>query len=86
MIGVLTMSNCNLDRFSHPLDSERVGGYWMDQMIEEQTELNKKDLIDRYISTFYNDYNLVPDAETIQEIFYMLELDDDMINERRRLF
>jgi hypothetical protein len=58
----------------------------MQQMIEEQTELNKKDLIDMYISTFYSDYNLVPDAETIQEIFYMLELDDDMINERRRLF
>jgi hypothetical protein len=43
-------------------------------------------LVDRYISTFYSDYNLVPDVETIQEIFYMLDLDDDMINERRRLF
>lgn len=83
---MVTTMNANLDRFSHPLDSERVGGYWMKEMIEEQREANKKDLVDRFISTFYSDYNLVPDTETIQEVLYMLDLDDDMINERRRIF
>lgn len=82
---VKTMSNV-LDRFSHSLNSERVDAYHMQQMIEEQQEANKRDLVDRFISTFYNDYNLVPDTETIQEILYHIDLDEDMINERRRIF
>jgi hypothetical protein len=72
----------NLDRFSHPLDSERVGGYWMNEIIRDQLESVKKDIIDTYISTYFNATGLKPCAEYIQEKFYQIDLDLDMIQER----
>jgi hypothetical protein len=76
----------NLDRFSSPLDSERVHHFLMAQMIQEQQELNKIDLIDQYISTYWNQFYLVPDAEDIQEHFYQVDIDQDLIKERLELF
>jgi hypothetical protein len=76
----------NLDRFSSPLDSERVSPFLMDQMIQEQQELNKIDLVDQYISTYWNQFYLVPDTEDIQEHFYQLDIDQDLIKERLELF
>jgi hypothetical protein len=77
---VKTMSN--LDRFARPLDSERVGGYWLQQVAEEQRELNKKNMVDNYISVYFNATGLKPCAEYIQEKFYQVDLDLDMIQER----
>jgi hypothetical protein len=80
-----SLSN-NLDRFSSPLDSERVHPFHMDQMIQEQQELNKIDLVDQYISSYWNQFYLVPDTEDIQEHFYQLDIDQDLIKERLELF
>lgn len=76
----------SLDRFSRPLDSERVGGYWMQQVHEELCELNKKHIIDAFISNYWANIGLVPDAELIQETYYKIDLDLDLINERLRVF
>lgn len=76
----------NLDRFSSPLDSERVNPYHMKQMIEEQQEENKKDLINEYLSWCWEEFSLVPDAEQVQEYFYKIDLDADMIKELIRRF
>jgi hypothetical protein len=76
----------SLNRFSSPLTSERVSPFHMDQMIQEQQDLNKIDLIDQYISTYWNNFYLVPDTEAIQEHFYQLEIDQDLIKERLELF
>jgi predicted nucleotidyltransferase len=76
----------NLDRFSSPLDSERVHPFLMAQMIQEQQELNKIDLVDQYISSYWNQFYLVPDTEDIQEHFYQLDIDQDLIKERLELF
>jgi hypothetical protein len=76
----------NLDRFSSPLTSERVLPFHMDQMIQEQQDLNKIDLIDQYISTYWNNFYLVPETEVIQEHFYQLDIDQDLIKERLELF
>jgi hypothetical protein len=76
----------NLDRFSSPLDSERVSPFLMDQMIQEQQELNKIDLVDQYISSYWNQFYLVPDTEDIQEHFYQVDIDQDLIKERLELF
>jgi hypothetical protein len=78
--------NLSLNRFSSPLTSERVHPFHMDQMIQEQQELNKIDLIDQYISTYWNHFYLVPDTEAIQEHFYQLDIDQDLIKERLELF
>ena len=58
----------------------------MAQMIQEQQELNKIDLVDQYISTYWNQFYLVPDTEDIQEHFYQLDIDQDLIKERLELF
>jgi hypothetical protein len=58
----------------------------MAQMIEEQQEQNKIDIVDSFISTYWDQYHLVPDVETIQEFFPDLDLDQDMIKERLELF
>jgi hypothetical protein len=76
----------SLNRFSCPLDSERVSPFLMDQMIQEQQELNKIDLVDQYISTYWNQFYLVPDTEDIQEHFYQIDIDQDLIKERLELF
>jgi hypothetical protein len=76
----------SLDRFSRPLDSERVGGYWMQQAHKELHELNKKHIIDAFISNYWANVGLVPDAEMIQETFYKIDLDMYMINQRLAVF
>jgi hypothetical protein len=76
----------SLNRFSSPLASERVLPFHMEQMIQEQQDLNKIDLIDQYISTYWNTFYLVPDTEAIQEHFYQLDIDQDLIKERLELF
>jgi hypothetical protein len=76
----------NLDRFSSPLDYERVSPFLMAQMIQEQQGLNKIDLVDQYISTYWNQFYLVPDTEDIQEHFYQIDIDQDLIKERLGLF
>ena len=76
----------SLDRFSRPLDSERVGGYWLQQMIEEQNYLNHKHMIDAFICQYWANIGLVPDAEFIQETLYKVDLDMDLINQRLRVF
>ena len=80
------MMNNTLDRFSRHLDSERVGGYHLQQMIEEQNYLNHKHMIDAFISNYWANIGLVPDAEFIQETLYKVDLDMDLINERLRVF
>jgi hypothetical protein len=76
----------NLDRFSSPLASERVNPYHMEQIHEELCELNKKHIIDAFISNYWENVGLVPDAEMIQETFYKIDLDMDLINERLNQF
>jgi hypothetical protein len=79
------MMKPNLDRFARPLDSERVGGFWMQDYIQEQQELNKKHIVQDYISSFWNDFYLVPSAEHVQEALYKIDLDLDLIqNELER--
>jgi hypothetical protein len=80
------MKKLNFDRFSSPLESERVNPYHLALMIQEQQELNKIDLVDQYISDYWNKFYLVPDVETVQEHFYKLDLDQDLIKERLELF
>ena len=58
----------------------------MAQMIQEQQELNKIDLVDQYISSYWNQFYLVPDTEVIQEHFYQIDIDQDLIKERLELF
>ena len=76
----------NLDRFSSPLDSERVNPYHMEQMIEEMHDLNKKHIIDAFICNYWANIGLVPDAELIQETYYKIDLDMDMIHQRLAVF
>jgi hypothetical protein len=70
----------SLNRFKSPLDSERVNPYHMAQMIEEQTEANKKEIIFMFIESFYASHQELPELDTIQDIYSHLDLDDDMIN------
>ena len=65
------------DRFSSPLHSERVS-LSLDYL-QEQQELNKKHIVQDYISAFWNDFYLVPSAEHIQDHFYKIDLDLNMI-------
>lgn len=76
----------NVDRFSSPLETERVNPYHMQQMIEEQNYLNHKHIIDAFICNYWANVGLVPDAEMIQEMLYKMDLDTDLINERLRVF
>lgn len=74
-------TSLNLDRFSRPLASERVHPFFMQDAIREQMELNKKNLVMDFISDYWEQYALVPDAETVQEILYHIDLDQDFIND-----
>lgn len=76
----------NLDRFSRPLDSERVNPYFLVDAIEEQRYLNKRDIVSSFIENCWNEGEFVPDAEMIQENFYKIDLDEDMINELIKIF
>lgn len=84
MLLVMTMNN--LDRFSSPLETERVNPYHMQQMIEEQQDLNKKHLVDYTISHYWANVGLVPDAEMIQELLYKVDIDLDLIQSRLDVF
>jgi hypothetical protein len=72
----------NLDRFSQPFHSERLAKHFLSEIIEEQTALNKRDIVDQYISWHFNQHGLIPEAEAVQERFYQIDLDLDMIEER----
>lgn len=74
----------NLDRFSCPLTTERVRSSL--EALQEQQELNKINLVDNYLSKYYNAYNTLPDAENVQETLYKVDLDLDMIENRIREF
>jgi hypothetical protein len=63
-----------------PLDSERVNPFHMEQMIQEQNEANKKEIIFSFIENFYAVHQELPELDTIQDIYSELDLDDDMIN------
>ena len=76
----------NLDRFSSPFDSERVNPYHMQQMIEEMHELNKKHIVDAFICNYWANIGELPEAELIQETYYKIDLDLDMIEQRLRVF
>jgi hypothetical protein len=80
------MMNNSLDRFSSPLETERVNIHWMKQAHEQQQELNKKHIVNTFISKYWDEYALVPDTETIQEVLYHIDLDEDMVNDCRRNF
>jgi hypothetical protein len=71
----------HFDRFSSPLSSERVNPYFMSLAIEEQREANKKHIVRSYIGRHFSIHGYLPDLEEIQEKFYHLDLDDDMIKE-----
>lgn len=72
--------NLSLNRFSSPLDSERVNPYFMTQAIEEQREANKKEIVFMFIENFYAETQELPTVDLIQDIYCHLDLDDDMIN------
>jgi hypothetical protein len=72
--------NLSLNRFQDPLDSERVNPYHMEQMIQEQNEANKKEIIFMFIENFYAAHQELPELDLIQDIYSHLDLDDDMIN------
>jgi hypothetical protein len=72
--------NLSLNRFDRPLDSERVNPYHMEQMIQEQNEANKKEIIFMFIENFYAVHQELPELDLIQDIYSHLDLDDDMIN------
>jgi hypothetical protein len=72
--------NLSLNRFQGPLDSERVNPYHMEQMIQEQNEANKKEIIFMFIENFYAVHQELPELDLIQDIYSHLDLDDDMIN------
>ena len=76
----------NLNRFSHSLASERVDPFFFQQAIQEQNELNKRHLVSDYISLHWDIYTLVPSSEDIQEHFYKIDLDSDMIEKLLREF
>jgi hypothetical protein len=76
----------NLDRFSSHLESERVNPYHMEQMIEELHDLNKNHIVDAFICNYWANIGEVPDAELIQETYYKIDLDLDMINARLAVF
>jgi hypothetical protein len=63
-----------------PLDSERVNHYHMSQMIQEQNEANKKEIIFYFIENYFAAHQELPELDTIQDIYSHLDLDDDMIN------
>lgn len=67
----------SLDRFSQPLGREFSRLSLAE--IDEQNELNKRDIVSSYISRFYDDTGRVPDTEDIQETFYHVELPDSLI-------
>ncbi len=70
-----------LDRFSSPLDSERVNPYFMTQAIEEQRQEVKLDIIREFISAYYSAHQELPYLDLIQDTYYHLDLDDDMIHQ-----
>lgn len=68
-----------LDRFSSPLSSERVNPYFMQQMIEEARQEVKIDIVREFISVYFSATQELPDLDTIQETYYHLDLDDNLI-------
>jgi hypothetical protein len=69
----------SFDRFSSPLESERVNPYFMSLAIEEQRQEIKIDIIREFISAYYSATQELPDLDLIQETYYHLDLDDDVI-------
>ena len=76
----------NLDRFSSPLASERVNPYHLQQMIEDQRQANKKDMVDSFISVYWESFVRLPEAEEVQEHYYALDIDLDLIEDRLNKF
>lgn len=71
--------NSSLNRFNHPLSSERVNPYFATQAIEEQREAVKLDIIREFISSYFAATQELPYLDLIQDTYYHLDLDDDMI-------
>ena len=65
----------NLDRFSWPLQVERPS--LLD--LEEQNELNKKHMVMDYVSLHWDVYSLVPSVEQVQEHYFKIDLDSDVV-------
>lgn len=75
-----------MDRFSSPLYSERVSPDLWAELIEEQRQSNKRDIVNSYLSTYWNHHQELPEAETIQNLFCHADIDLDMIEELIREF
>ena len=52
----------------------------MSQMIQEQTEVNKREIIFMFIESYFAAHQELPELDLIQDIYSELDLDDDMIN------
>lgn len=68
----------SLDRFSRSLEGERVSSLSFAEIME-QRELNKQDLVFSFIDRYVDDCGRLPEAEDIQETFYKVGIDLDLI-------
>lgn len=66
-----------LDRFSQPLSRELSRLSLAE--IDEQNELNKRDLVYNFVNKYYDDTGRLPEVEDIQETFYHVELPDSLV-------
>ena len=66
-----------MDRFSSPMSRE-FSRPSLD-MIDEQNELNKRDIVGEYVRNYAEDNGMFPDSIEVQEVFYPIDLDIDLI-------
>jgi hypothetical protein len=74
----------NLDRFSRPLEPERLG--ISSEAIEEQRNLNKHSLVFSFIDDYVNDTGELPDVLTVQDALEHIYLSSDLIKQQLNHF
>jgi hypothetical protein len=74
----------DLDRFSRPLEGEKNSPSL--EMIEEQREQNKRDIVQTYVSNYMYQFDSLPDAQYIQETLYKIDIDLDIIQDEIRSY
>ena len=76
----------SLDRFSSPLASERVNPFFLSQAIDEQRQDMKIEIIREFISSYWSAHQEMPCLDLIQETYFHLDLDDDLIKKELEEF
>jgi hypothetical protein len=55
---------------------------YLSQFIDEQRELNKKSIVFQFVGCYLDETGNLPDAESVQEELYPLDLDLSLIQDQ----